>query len=131
MVSIKINVEDDMEIIGIIAFGGNWGGFKYLTVHYDALSDTGKVILCALFAVALIVSVSSSWWMRAMAIWSAKRKVAEIEWIAVPNVGYYLPFVLFFVLVPVCGIFSDREDTWWILLIFGWLGGSVDFCLCA
>ncbi len=120
-----------MEIIGIIAFGGNWGGFKYLTVHYDALSDTGKVILCALFAVALIVSVSSSWWMRAMAIWSAKRKVAEIEWIAVPNVGYYLPFVLFFVLVPVCGIFSDREDTWWILLIFGWLGGSVDFCLCA
>ena len=121
MFSIKIKVEDDMEMSGIMAFGGNWGGFKYLTVHYDALSDTGRILLCGFFALALIASVCSPWWMRALARRSANKKVGDIEWIAVPNAGYYLPFLLFFLLMPICGFFSNRDDTWWILLIFGWL----------
>lgn len=109
-----------MGISGIMVSSGI-GGLRYLTVHYDALSETGRILLCGLFAVAVIASVCSSWWTHALAIKSARRRVWDIEWIAVPNVGYYLPFILFFLLMPVCGIFSNRDDTWWILLVFGWL----------
>ena len=110
-----------MGMSGIMAFSSGIGGLRYLTEYYDALSETGRILLCVFFAVAVIASVVSSWWMRALAIKSARRRVWNIEWIAVPNVGYYLPFLLFFLLMPVCGIFSERDDTWWILLIFGWL----------
>ena len=106
---------------GIMAFSSGIGGLRYLTEYYDALSETGRILLCVLFAVAVIASASSSWWMRALAIMSARRRVWNIEWIAVPNVGYCLPFLLLFLLMPVCGIFSERDDTWWVLLIFGWL----------
>lgn len=108
-------------IIGIMAFSSGIGGLRYLTEYYYALSETGRILLCVLFAVAVIASAVSSWWMRALAIKSARRRVWNIEWIAVSNIGYYLPLVLFFLLVPVCGIFSERDDTWWILMIFGWL----------
>lgn len=111
-----------MELSAIMTFGGGgWGGLRYLTVHYDALSETGRWILLGLFAVALVASACSSWWMSPLARRSASKRVADIEWMAVPNAGYWLPFVLFFFLMPVCGFFSSREDTWWILLIFGWL----------
>ena len=110
-----------MEMSGIMAFSSGIGGLRYLTDYYDALSETGRILLCVFFAVAVIASASSSWWMRALAIKSARRWMWDVEWIAVPNVGYYLPFLLFFLLVPVCGVFSERDDTWWILLIFGWL----------
>lgn len=122
---IKTLIEMGIGIIGIMAFSSGIGGLRYLTEHYDALSDTGRILLCVLFAVAVIASAISSWWMRALAIKSARRRVWDIEWIAVPNVGYYLPFVLFFLFVPVCGVFSERVDTWWILLIFGWLAAAL------
>ena len=110
-----------MEMSGIMTFSSGIGGLRYLTEYYDALSETGRILLCVFFAVAVIASAVSSWWMRALAIMSVRRRVWNIEWIAVPNVGYYLPFLLFFLLMPVCGVFSERDDTWWILLIFGWL----------
>ena len=110
-----------MEMSGIMAFSSGIGGLRYLTEYYDALSETGRFLLCVFFAVAVIASASSSWWMRVLAIRSARRRMWDVEWITVPNVGYYLPFVLFFLLMPVFGIFSERDDIWWILLIFGWL----------
>ena len=110
-----------MEMSGIMAFSSGIGGLRYLTEYYDTLSETGRILLCVCFAVAVIASAVSSWWMRALAIMSARRRVWNIEWIAVPNVGYYLPFLLFFLLMPLCGVFSERDATWWILLIFGWL----------
>ncbi|MDE6341157.1 MAG: hypothetical protein K2K93_02470 [Muribaculaceae bacterium] len=111
-----------MEKIGILAFGGaGWSYLRDLTVHYDAMSAFGKILLCVLFAAAMITSVSSSWWMSALARRSARKHVGDIGWIAVPNVGYYLPFILFFLLLPLFGIFSGRDDSWWILMIFGWL----------
>lgn len=110
----------------IFAFGGGgWGGLRYLTVHYEALSETGRWILLGLFAMAVLASACSSWWMTALARRSAAKRVVCGEWIAVPNAGYWLPLVLFFFLMPVCGFFSGREDTWWILLIFGWLAVSL------
>ncbi len=111
-----------MEMSGIIAFGGaGWSYLRYLTVHYDAMSATGRILLWALLAVAMIASVCSSWWMSALARRSARKHVVDIGWIAVPNSGYYIPLVFFFLLLPVCGFFSGRGDTWWILMIFGWL----------
>lgn len=119
-----------MDISAIMAFSGSgWGDLRYMTVHYDALSETGKWLFLALFVLAVIASVCSSRWMYALARKSAAKCGGDIEWIAVPNSGYYLPFVIFFLLMPICGFLSGREDTWWILLIFGWLAAGLIICL--
>lgn len=98
-----------------------WSYLKILWAYIEELSKTGMILMLAMFVIAVAASVCSKWWYPALVWKNAKKKHTNIEWIAIPNMGYYPPFILFFVVFPVFGLFTSRTDTWWIFLIEGWL----------
>ena len=112
----------NMGISAFLAAGSaGWGYLKILWAYIDELSDIGKILMLVFFILALVASVCSIWWYPRLATRKAAKRYSGIEWIALPKTGYYPPFILFFILFPVFGLFTDRCDTWWIFMIEGWL----------
>ncbi|MBD5358480.1 MAG: hypothetical protein HDR88_16090 [Bacteroides sp.] len=92
--------------------------FDIVEEHFGYLSPVGIIIAASLGSVALILALLAPLWFPGL----SKRLLTHTHtrWIASSQFGWILPFACAFLLLPISGLFSTSNFTFWLFLLFGW-----------
>ncbi len=109
----------------LLGWGSEGKGFRLLSDHIEGMSAAGLILLGVLAFVTILLAVTGSLWFTAIVRRICARRCPGLEWVAVPKVGGGLAIAVFFAVFPVFSVFSDRSDSWWLFLLFGWLAAAM------